>query len=98
MRCDLHVDSWRSLGFRCANGETGNIWKLTRYVLAVGRSIVRTDPRTLPAACLALAVAALALGDYTVEQNFARWWISRYRRLRATGGNYAATPIAEVPA
>lgn len=86
-------------GFGRVRGETGGIWKLTRDLLAIGHSMVRDDPRTLAAAPLALAVPAITLGNYVVEQVFARWWMSRYRRLRAARGrNVAATPIAEAAA
>jgi predicted metal-dependent phosphoesterase TrpH len=85
-------------GFGRVRGETGGIWKLTRDVLAIGRAMVHEDPRTLAAAPLALAVPAITLGNYIVEQVFARWWMSRYRRLRALRGPGAAQPIAEVAA
>ena len=50
----------------------------------------------MAAAPLALAMPAVTLGNYVVEQIFARCWMSRYRRLRAARGrNVAAAPIAE---
>ena len=85
-------------GFGRVRGETGNIWKLTRDVLAIGCSMVKEDPRTLAAAPLALAVPAITLGNYIVEQVFARWWMSRYRRSLAGRGRNVATPIAEAAA
>ncbi|HKE28320.1 MAG TPA: PHP-associated domain-containing protein [Bryobacteraceae bacterium] len=86
-------------GFGRVRGETGCIWKLTRDVLAIGREMVRHDPRTAAAAPLALAVPAITLGNYVVEQFFARWWMSRYRRLRAARGrNVAANPVVEAAA
>ena len=85
-------------GFGRVRGETGNIWKLTRDVLAIGRSMVREDLRTLPAAPLALAVPAFTLGNYIVEQVFARWWMSRYRQSLAARRRNAATPIVEAAA
>ena len=80
-------------------GETGGVWKLTRDVLAIGCAMVRDDPRTAAAAPLGLAVPAVTLGNYVVEQIFARWWMSRYRRMR--GGRargMAANPIVEAAA
>ena len=86
-------------GFGRVRGETGGVWKLTRDVLAIGRAMVRDDPRTLAAAPLALAVPAITLGNYVIEQVFARWWMSRYRRLRAARGrDVAANPIVDAAA
>jgi len=83
-------------GFGRVRGESGGIWKLTRDVLAIGRNMVREDPCTLLAAPLALAVPAITLGNYIVEQVFARWWMSRYQRMRAARArNSAATPVLE---
>ena len=39
-------------------GETGGFWKLTRDVLAIGRTMVRENPWTLPLAPLGVAVPA----------------------------------------
>jgi len=86
-------------GYGRVRGETGGIWKLTRDLWAIGRAMVRDDPRTLAAAPLWLAAPAITLGNYVIEQAFARWWMSRYRRLRASRGrNVAANPIAEAAA
>jgi predicted metal-dependent phosphoesterase TrpH len=85
-------------GFGRVRGETGGIWKLTRDIWAIGREMVRDDPRTLLAAPLALAVPAITLGNYVVEQVFARWWMSRYRRSVAARGRNVATPVVEVAA
>ena len=85
-------------GYGRVRGETGGIWKLTRDVLAIGRSMVREDPRTLAAVPLALAVPAITCGNYVVEQFFARWWMAQYRRARAARMRVEATPIVEVAA
>jgi predicted metal-dependent phosphoesterase TrpH len=83
-------------GFGRVRGECGGVWKLTRDVLAIGRNMVREDPRTVAAAPLALAVPLITLGNYIVEQVFARWWMSRYQQLRAARRrNAAATPVLE---
>lgn len=85
-------------GYGRVRGETGGIWKLTRDVLAIGRSMLVEDPRTLAAVPLALAVPAITFGNYIVEQTFARWWMAQYRRARAERMRVTATPIAEVAA
>jgi hypothetical protein len=86
-------------GFGRVRGETGGPWKLTRDILSIGRAMVRDDPRTLAAAPLALAVPAITLSNYVIEQIFARWWMARYRRLRPAGSETcAAPPMAEVAA
>ena len=76
-------------------GESGGIYKLTRDVLAIGRDMVREDPRTLPLAALAVLVPAITVGNYVLENLFARWWMSRC--LRSPGGNRSDARIAEVP-
>ena len=86
-------------GFGRVRGETGSIWKLTRDIFSIADSMVRENPRTLAAAPLALAIPAITFGNYVVEQVFARWWMSRYRRMRAARErNVAANPMAEVAA
>jgi hypothetical protein len=80
-------------------GETGGPWKLMRDVLSIGSSMVRENPRTAPVALLGVAVPLAILGNYCLENVFARWWMARYLRLRAlrqTG--CGAAPIAEVAA
>ena len=86
-------------GLGRVRGETGGFWKLTRDILSIGRSMVRDNPRTAPLAVLGLAVPAVILGNYVIESFFARWWMARYRGVRALrGGDCAAAPIAEVAA
>jgi predicted metal-dependent phosphoesterase TrpH len=83
-------------GFGRVRGECGGVWKLTRDVLAIGRNMVRENPRTVLAAPLGLAVPLITLGNYVVEQAFARWWMSRYQRMRAARARSAAgTPVLE---
>ena len=86
-------------GLGKVRGDTGSYWKLTRDVLAIGGRMVRENPLTLPLAALGVAVPAVILGNYIKENVFARFWIAKYRRARAFGGDgCSATPIAEVAA
>jgi predicted metal-dependent phosphoesterase TrpH len=81
-------------------GQVGGFWKLTRDVLAIGRNMVRENPWTLPIATLGVAVPLVVLGNYIVENAFARWWMARCRRARALGswkvGAGGAVPVAQV--
>jgi predicted metal-dependent phosphoesterase TrpH len=81
-------------------GQVGGVWKLTRDVLAIGRNMVRENPWTLPVAALGVAVPPVILGNYIVENVFARWWTARCRRAWTLGSWKAnaggAVPVAEV--
>ena len=79
-------------------GETGGIWKLMRDVLSIGRSMVLEDPRTAPLALLGVAVPMAILGNYCVENVFARWWMARYLRLRALRPTECGRSTAEAAA
>jgi len=74
--------------------------KLTHDVLAIGRNMVRENPWTLPVPSLGVAVPLAILGNYIVENAFARWWIAQYRRAQARGNWKAeaggAVPVPEV--
>jgi predicted metal-dependent phosphoesterase TrpH len=83
-------------GIGRVRGESGGFCKLTRDVLAIGREMVREDPRTLPIIALAPFVPAVTLGNYVLESMFARWWMRRHLRMRRPGR--APARIAEVPA
>jgi predicted metal-dependent phosphoesterase TrpH len=83
-------------GLGRVRGETGGVWKLTRDVLAIGREMVREDPRTLPLVALGAIVPAVTLGNYVLESVFARWWMARHLRFRKA--NRARARIAEVMA
>jgi predicted metal-dependent phosphoesterase TrpH len=82
-------------GMGTVRGKTGGIWKLTREVLAIGVSMVRERPIAAALAPLALAVPAVALGNYIREAAFARWWLGRYVRERVTGSRAIHEPAAE---
>ena len=54
------------------------------------------DLRTAAVIPLGLAVPVATLANYIVEEIFARWWMPRYRRLRADRGLGAAShPVTE---
>jgi predicted metal-dependent phosphoesterase TrpH len=83
-------------GLGRVRGETGGYLKLTRDVWSIGRSMVKSNPWTLPVSLLGVAVPLVTLGNYVVESVFARWWMSRYLKLRALRvANSAARPVAE---
>jgi predicted metal-dependent phosphoesterase TrpH len=83
-------------GFGKVRGETGSYWKLTRDVLSIGGSMVRERPVTALIAALGALVPLVIVGNYVLEALFARYWMDRYLRARATRGAGAA--IAEVAA
>jgi predicted metal-dependent phosphoesterase TrpH len=83
-------------GLGRVRGETGGYLKLTRDLWSIGGSMVRSNPWTLPVSLLGVAVPLVTLGNYVVESVFARWWMSRYLKLRALRvANSAAGPVAE---
>ena len=84
-------------GLGRVRGETGSWYKLTRDVLAIGREMVREDPRTIPVAMLGGLVPFITLANYAAESLFARYWLARYLRSQRPGAR-AATRIAEVVA
>jgi hypothetical protein len=74
--------------------------KLTRDVVAIGHNMVRENPWTLPVASLGVAVPLVILGNYIVENAFARWWMAQCRWALARGSWKAeaggAVPVPEV--
>ena len=83
-------------GLGRVRGETGGYLKLTRDLWSIGGSMVGSNPWTLPVSLLGVAVPLVTLGNYVVEGVFARWWMSRYLKLRALRvANSAAGPVAE---
>jgi predicted metal-dependent phosphoesterase TrpH len=90
-----YVDGLRR-GLGRVRGETGGYLKLTRDVWSIGRSMVKSNPWTLPVGFLGVAVPLVTLGNYAIESVFARWWMSRYLERRALRmANSAAPPAAE---
>jgi predicted metal-dependent phosphoesterase TrpH len=83
-------------GLGRVRGETGGYVKLTRDLWSIGRRMVVNNPWTLPVSLLGVAVPLVTLGNYVVESVFARWWMSRYLKVRALRvANSAAGPVAE---
>ena len=83
-------------GLGRVRGETGGYLKLTRDVWSIGRSMVKSNPWTLPVSLLGVAVPLVTLGNYVIESVFARWWMSRYLEQRALRvANSAVRPAAE---
>ncbi len=83
-------------GLGRVRGQTGGYLKLTRDVWSIGRSMVRSNPWTLPVSFLGVAVPLVTLGNYIIESVFARWWMSRYMERRALRvANSAARPMVE---
>jgi len=90
-----YLDGLRS-GLGRVRGESGGVYKLTRDLLAIGREMMREDPRTLPLVALGALVPLVTLGNYVLEYFFARSWAAS--NLRARKLNQAAVRIAEVMA
>src|SRR5215471_15373082 len=82
-------------GLGRVRGDHGSIYKLTRDVISIGRSMVQEDPRTLPLIFLAPLVPAITVGNYVLEHVFARWWMSSHLRTR---NRSRSASIAEVSA
>jgi predicted metal-dependent phosphoesterase TrpH len=83
-------------GLGRVRGETGSWYKLTRDVLAIGREMVREDPRTLPVAALGWLTPLVTLGNAIAENVFVHYWLARYLRSEVRAARVAR--IAEVNA
>jgi predicted metal-dependent phosphoesterase TrpH len=83
-------------GLGRVRGETGSWYKLTRDVLAIGREMMREDPRTLPIGALGWMVPFITLGNSIAESIFVHYWLARYLRLESRGNSIAS--IARVTA
>lgn len=83
-------------GLGRVRGDHGGWYKLTRDVLAIGREMVREDPRTLPIAALGIFVPLITLGNYLVEKAFVHHWLARY--LRSGSVRSSRPRMAEVRA
>lgn len=83
-------------GLGKVRGETGGYFKLTRDVLSIAANMVCERPATAALAPLFFAVPLVVLGNYIVENAFARWWMARYLKMRAlNAGGSQASPVAE---
>jgi predicted metal-dependent phosphoesterase TrpH len=77
-------------GMGKVRGETGSFYKLTRDVLCIAREMVRRNPWTLPLAPLAVGVPLVIMGNYAIENVFARLWMARYlhaRKMKSVAGS-----------
>jgi predicted metal-dependent phosphoesterase TrpH len=83
-------------GMGKVRGETGSYCKLTRDVLYIAREMMRRNPWTLPLAPLAVGVPLAIMGNYAIENVFARLWMARYLHARKVKG--VAGAIVEVVA
>jgi predicted metal-dependent phosphoesterase TrpH len=81
-------------GMGRVRGETGGYRKLTRDVFAIGRQMVRENPKTLPIAALAWMVPFILLHNSLTEAVFARWWMARY--VQSCSTRSVAARMAEV--
>jgi predicted metal-dependent phosphoesterase TrpH len=77
-------------------GESGSWLKLTRDVFAIGREMVRENPRTLPIVALGWLVPLITLSNTAREAIFVQYWEARYREFERR--ERAVTRIAEVVA
>jgi len=78
-------------------GESGNLWRLTRDILQIGAALMEEKPVARLLAPLALAIPVVTLINYAMEDLFARRWGSRWERWRglekrpSAGGMRAAS-------
>lgn len=78
-------------------GGSGGFWRLTRDVLQICASVMEEKPMARVLSPLVLAVPAITLLNYVMEDVFARRWGSRWERERGlergapTGGMRAAS-------
>ncbi len=78
-------------------GSSGNFSRLTRDVLQICAALMEEKPAAMLLAPLVLAVPAVTLLNYVMEDLFARRWGSRWERWRGLGrrtstGGMRATP------
>jgi predicted metal-dependent phosphoesterase TrpH len=78
-------------------GESGNIWKLTRDVLRICAALLEEKPLTAILAPLAMAIPAVTLLNYWREDAFARHWGSEWERLRGVEAGTAAGGLQAAP-
>lgn len=70
-----------------AQGTSGNYFRLTRDIFAIGAGMVRENPFTAPVALLGVLVPIITLVNYCKEADFVRRWAT----VPVTG----STPLAE---
>jgi predicted metal-dependent phosphoesterase TrpH len=62
-----------------ATGESGDVWKLTKAVCAIGASMVREKPWTAVLTPLMALVPAITIVNFLMELSFAAKWGSRLK-------------------
>jgi predicted metal-dependent phosphoesterase TrpH len=74
-------------------GKSGNYWKLTLDVLAIGAEMFREKPFTLLLAPLLVGIPALTFINHLLEERFARKWGQAWARMRGLDSGSAVPPI-----
>jgi predicted metal-dependent phosphoesterase TrpH len=83
-------------GLGKVRGETGGYFKLTRDVFSIAGSMMSERPVMAVLAPVALAIPVVTMGNYVVENIFARWWMARYLQMRTLKlAGTASSPVAE---
>jgi predicted metal-dependent phosphoesterase TrpH len=77
-------------------GESGNYWKLTLDVLAIGAEMFREKPTTLLLAPLVVGIPALTFVNHLLEGRFARKWGHAWACMRGLDGHAGVRPIPNV--
>jgi hypothetical protein len=74
-------------------GESGNYWKLTLDVLAIGSEMFRDKPFTLLLAPLLVGIPVFTFINHLVEARFAGKWGQAWARRRGLDGGGPVWPI-----
>lgn len=72
-------------GYGVPHGESGNCWKLTQAISAIGWSMLRENRKTAVLAPLFALVPLFALANYVHEQAFAWYWGQKNRSVEPEG-------------
>jgi predicted metal-dependent phosphoesterase TrpH len=75
------------------HGESGNYWKLTLDVLAIGSEMLREKPFTLLFAPFLIGIPAVTFINHLLERRFARKWGQTWARTRGLDVGAAARPL-----
>jgi predicted metal-dependent phosphoesterase TrpH len=78
-------------------GESGRFWKLTVDILQIAASLLEEKPWTRILAPLVLAVPAVAILNYCLEDLFARRWGRRWEQLRGFDTGTSTGPMPARP-
>jgi predicted metal-dependent phosphoesterase TrpH len=83
-------------GHAQVRGESGNYWKLTLDVLAIGAEMFQEKPFTLLLAPFLVGIPAVTFIHHLLERRFARKWGQAWARMRGLDGGVAARAIPTV--